>query len=71
MIDVTTMPMSAAGMVTESTSTMLKLYGATSVSVIIAAIAADTGLQASAIPDATTVIDNGRDGRTLAWYDTS
>ncbi len=54
-------------MVTDSTCTMLKLYGATSVSVIIAAIAADTGLQARAIPETTTVSDSGRDGRTLAW----
>ena len=38
---------------------------------IIAAIAADTGLQASAIPDTTTVIDSGRSGRTFARNDTS
>ena len=61
------MPITAAGMVTERTSTIEKLYGATSVSVIIAAIAADTGLQASAMPEATTVIESGRSGRTLAW----
>ncbi len=60
------MPMSAAGIVTDSTWTMLKLYGATSVRVIIAAMAAETGLQAKAMPDATTVNDNGREGRTLA-----
>ena len=60
------MPMSAAGIVTDSTWTMLKLYGATSVRVIIAAMAAETGLQARAMPDATTVSDSGREGRTLA-----
>ena len=65
------MPMIAAGIVTDKTSTIEKSYGATSVSVIMAAIAADTGLQASAMPEATTVIDNGRSGRTFAWYDTS
>ena len=66
-----TMPITAAGIVTESTSTIEKLYGSTSVRVIIAAIAADTGLQASAMPETTTVIDSGRSGRILARYDTS
>ena len=65
------MPISAAGIVTDSTSIMLKLYGATSVSVIIAAMAADTGLHARAMPDTTTVIDSGRSGRILCRYDTS
>ena len=58
-------------MVTESTLTMSKLYGSTSVRVIIAAIAAETGLQARAMPETTTVIDSGRSGRILAWYETS
>ena len=48
-----------------------KLYGATSVSVIIAAMAADTGLHARAMPDDHDVIDSGRSGRILLRYDTS
>jgi len=41
------------------------------VSVIIAAMAAETGLQARAMPETTTVIDSGRSGRTLALRETS
>jgi hypothetical protein len=71
MIPETMIPTIAAGMVTDSTLTMSKLYGATSVSVIMAAIAAETGLQARAMPETTTVIDSGRSGRIFAWYETS
>ena len=71
MSPLTMIPTIAAGMVIDSTLTMSKLYGSTSVRVIIAAMAAETGLQARAMPETTTVIDNGRSGRILAWYETS
>jgi hypothetical protein len=62
---VTMMPTTAAGIVIARIFGRPKSYGATSVSVSIAAIAADTGDAASAIPDWTTVTVRGRDGRML------
>ncbi len=44
-------PTTTAGMVIDRISMRSKLYGATSVSVNIAAIAAETGDAANAIPD--------------------
>ena len=61
--DVTTMPITQDGMVIARISVSPRLYGATSVRVSIAAMAAETGDAARAIPDCTTVTVNGRDGR--------
>ena len=57
------MPTRHAGIVTARIWVRPKLYGSVSVSVSMAAIAADTGDAASATPDCTTVTDMGRDGR--------
>src|SRR5690606_35178305 len=51
--------------------TSSKSHGATSVSVTMAAMAAETGLQASATPVATTESDSGREGRMPLRYDRS
>src|SRR6478735_2058088 len=61
--EVTTMPTMQAGRVIARIWVRPKLYGATSVRVSMAAIAADTGEAASATPDCTTLTDIGRDGR--------
>ena len=58
------MPTIAAGIVTFRMSTSSKFQGAVSVRVTMAAIAAETGLQASATPVATTDSESGREGRT-------
>ena len=57
------MPITHAGTVMARIWVSPRSYGATSVSVSIAAIAAETGEAASAIPDCTTVTVSGRDGR--------
>ena len=61
--EVTTMPTRHDGIVMARISVRPRLYGATSVRVSIAAIAAETGEAASAMPDCTTVTVSGRDGR--------
>ena len=61
--DVTTIPIRHAGIVMDRISVRPRLYGATSVRVSIAAIAAETGEAASAMPDCTTVTVRGREGR--------
>lgn len=64
--DVTTMPITHAGIVIARIWVSPRLYGSTSVNVSIAAIAAETGEAASAMPDCTTVTVSGRDGRM--WF---
>ena len=61
--DVTTIPITHEGIVMARISVRPRLYGATSVRVSIAAIAAETGEAARAIPDCTTVTVSGREGR--------
>ena len=57
------MPTTQAGKVMARICPSPRLYGATSVRVSIAAMAAETGDAASAMPDCTTVTVNGREGR--------
>ena len=61
--EVTMMPMTHAGNVIARIWPSPRSYGATSVRVSIAAMAAETGEAASAMPDCTTVVVSGRDGR--------
>src|SRR5918993_404122 len=69
--EVTTMPTMQAGRVMARIWVSPKLYSLVSVSVNIAAMAADTGEAARATPDWTTVTDSGREGRMPLRYDTS
>ena len=65
------MPITQDGIVMARIWVSPRLYGATSVRVNMAAIAADTGDAARAMPDCTTVTDKGREGRMPFLYDTS